>query len=84
MATLEEKIKARIAVLEACTHTMCSMSDEASEQQEVNSLRRLLCPHEKWKIYNGVEFVEAPFNPNEPSGCYCMSCGISAREQEYQ
>lgn len=81
--TLEDRITARIKTLGGCSHSMCSSSDEAAEHGELVSLRKLLCQHPTWKIFTGQDWEIGPFNPDDPCGCYCATCGASAREKEY-
>lgn len=75
MLTLREKIQHRIALLEGCSHQMCSSSDEASEANEAISLRQLLCDHTAWKVYEGSS--NSWVKGERQEGAYCADCGIA-------
>lgn len=77
---LEARIRRRLAIVEGCSHQMCSMTDEAAEHHEAVSLRKLLCEHARWKRFDGQRWNIAPFVQDDPCGCYCDDCGARSSE----
>lgn len=78
---LKRRILARIRSLETCSHALCSMSESVGEDLEARSLKRLLCVHPTWQVFNGTGWMPSP-KVKVPGGCYCTVCGAADYEDD--
>lgn len=75
--TLRGRIERRLAEASACSHSMCSSTDAASEYAIVLEFRQLLCEHEEWRVFDGKSgWKDVTRDDKDPCGCYCKACGI--------